>query len=417
MRLRAAGVPVGVSAAGDFARALSLSGDRAVAENGVRTWLYWTARVTLVDDQRHLAVFDQVFAAVFDQAAVAFTPARRSAAADTPDDAVNAPLPTEEGSDEGGSGLPWATLPRITGTAAETEGLPVPERLPNREPGLTDVPFEDLNPAELRHLERVLREAMRNWPSRRTRRERPRRRGARVAMRRTVARSRRTGWETIALERQGPVAEDRRLVMVCDVSQSMQPYATAYLHFMRAATRATGGETFAFATSLTRLTPVLGQVSPEEAIAQASLKVSDRFGGTRIATSLRALLRSHHGNTLRGAVCIIASDGWDSDPPEELAAQMARLSRRAHRTIWLNPRAAEEGFEPLVAGMAAALPYCDEFLPAHTIAGLAEVFDAIVSPSRRVSATARHRAPRPDDGFGGRNGGVPERPDLGSWHV
>ena len=208
-------------------------------------------------------------------------------------------------------------------------------------------------------------------------------------MRRTVARARRTGWEAIALERESPVIRPRRLVMVCDVSQSMQPYATAYLHFMRAAARATDSETFAFGTTLTRLTPVLGRVSPDEAIAQASLKVTDRFGGTRIAASLGELLRSRHGNALRGAVCIIASDGWDSDPPDELAAQMARLSRRAHRVIWLNPHAAEAGFEPLTGGMAAALPYCDEFLPAHTVAGLADVIEAITNKTPRTRRRQR----------------------------
>jgi uncharacterized protein with von Willebrand factor type A (vWA) domain len=105
--------------------------------------------------------------------------------------------------------------------------------------------------------------------------------------------------------------------------------------------------------------------------------VNDRFGGTRIASNLRALLASHHGGATRGAVVIIASDGWDSDDPAALAAVMARLRRRAHRVIWMNPRAAAPGFEPLVGAMAAALPHCDELLPAHNLRALAGVIAAI----------------------------------------
>ena len=99
-------------------------------------------------------------------------------------------------------------------------------------------------------------------------------------------------------------------------------------------------------------------------MALAEERVVDRFGGTHLASSLRELLVSRHGNAVRGGVLVIASDGWDSDDPEDLAAVMARLSRRARRVVWLNPRAAAPGFEPRVGSMAAALPYCDAFLPA-----------------------------------------------------
>jgi uncharacterized protein len=124
---------------------------------------------------------------------------------------------------------------------------------------------------------------------------------------------------------------------------------------------------------------VLAHASPESAVDLATEKVADRFGGTRIATNLRALLGSHHGERCRGAIVLVASDGWDSDPPEELARAMARLRRRAHRIVWLNPRAAAEGFAPLAGGMAAALPYCDALLPADTVGGLADVVDAITA--------------------------------------
>jgi uncharacterized protein with von Willebrand factor type A (vWA) domain len=159
----------------------------------------------------------------------------------------------------------------------------------------------------------------------------------------------------------------------------MQGYATAYLHLMRVFAQTRHAETFAFSTSLTRLTPALAQRSPASAVAQAGSQVVDRFGGTHLARCLTELLRSRHGNVVRGGVLVIASDGWDSDPPEELAAAMARASRRARRVVWLNPRAAATGFEPLVGSMAAALPYCDAFLPAHTLRELPAVFDAIAA--------------------------------------
>jgi uncharacterized protein len=180
-----------------------------------------------------------------------------------------------------------------------------------------------------------------------------------------------------------PVRRPRRVLMLCDVSQSMQAQATAYLHLMRALALVTDAEVFAFATGLTRLTPVLTHRSASVAIEQATARVTDRFGGTRIATNIRALLSSRHGNAARGAIVLIGSDGWDSDPPNRLATELARLHRRAHRLLWINPRVSAPGFEPRVATMAAALPYCDRLLPGDTFRALRHVLDVIVLASGR----------------------------------
>jgi uncharacterized protein with von Willebrand factor type A (vWA) domain len=161
--------------------------------------------------------------------------------------------------------------------------------------------------------------------------------------------------------------------MLCDVSQSMQPQITAYFHLMRALTLVAGGEAFAFATSLTRLTSVLRNKSLAQAMEQATDKVSDRFGGTRIAASVNALLSSHHSDAVRGGIVVVGSDGWDSEPPGQMAVAMARLHRRAYRVIWMNPRVAAPGFAPLVGSMAAALPFCDELLAANDFRALAAV--------------------------------------------
>ena len=112
-------------------------------------------------------------------------------------------------------------------------------------------------------------------------------------------------------------------------------------------------------------------------MARANAKVVDRYGGTHLGRCVGGLLAAPHGSTLRGAVVIIASDGWDSDPPDVLEHALARVRRRAAMVVWLNPRAAQPGFKPLAGSMAAALPYCDLFLPAHSIDGLRELFDAL----------------------------------------
>lgn len=174
--------------------------------------------------------------------------------------------------------------------------------------------------------------------------------------------------------------------MLADVSGSMQPFARAYLHLMRALGRSVDAETFAFSTRLTRLTPSLRHRDVRTAIERASEEVDDRFTGTRIATSLGTLLRHPSWSTLvRGSVVIIASDGWDTDPPEELDARMRRLARMAHRIIWVNPRSAGAGYEPLAAGMAAALPHCDAFLSGHSLAAVEDLLTAITVAGARRS--------------------------------
>lgn len=369
-RLRAHGVPVGVTAAADFVRAL------AAAPPITRSTLYWAARTTLVRRHSEIPAFDAVFAAVFDDATLEVDPHARRTPFTTSFSAEDnlAPSDGTAAEEQAGTGLPWVTLPRTVGVAEDSDGeLAVPERLPSEVAGLADVPFELLSPREVALLGRWLELALRTWPTRRSRRLAQARGGRRIALRATIARSRRTGFEPIHLVHVDPVDIPRRVVLLCDVSQSMQAQAVAYLHLMRAFTVAADAEVFAFATTLTRLTAVLAHRSAEVAIAGATARVDDRFGGTRIASNLSALLRSHHGESLRGAVVVIASDGWDSDSPDELATAMARLHRRAHRVVWVNPRAAAPGFEPTVSTMAAALPFCDALLPGDDFASLARV--------------------------------------------
>ncbi len=172
-------------------------------------------------------------------------------------------------------------------------------------------------------------------------------------------------------------------------------------------------EVFAFSTSLTRLTAVLSHRSAEVALERANAQVTDRYGGTFIGRSLGALLAPPHGNLLRGAVVIIASDGWDSDPPDVLGHAMARLRRRAEVLVWLNPRAAHGEFQPLAGSMAAALPYCDLFLPAHSLAGLREFLLALARQFRRIGQDRpRHGTGMGEPGGHRRNRRHPEAPEA-----
>ena len=346
--------------------------------------LYWSMRVTLVRRQPDLDTFDRVFDAAFRDADLGADPhARRSgptafppALSDTLTSVPGGQAPAQAEP----AGLPWQLLPRTTAGDEDTsEPLVLPELLPSALSGDVDTPFDEFDETQLAELGRWLERAAPDWPVRRSRRARAGRRGETISLRQTIAASRRTAWEPLELRRQRRVLRPRSLTLVTDVSASMQSYSGAYLHLMRAFARTGRAETFAFSTALTRLTPALVHRSADAALALAEERVVDRYGGTHLARSLRDLLASRHGSRIRGGVLIIASDGWDSDPPEELGAVMARLARRARRVVWLNPRAAVPGFEPLVGSMAAALPYCDDFLPAHTVAALPDVFAAISS--------------------------------------
>ena len=373
-RLRSHGVPVTLGAMAAFADALEAAPPARVRR------LYWLARLTLVNRRHDLEVFDRVFRAAFSDAVLEVDPQARRSGPEPPAEPEEALRPVA--GDEGGEGapadLPWHTLPRMASSADEAEEHALPELLPSAVARIADTPLEELDEEELALLGRWLESSARRWPTRRSRRLQVRPTGRRVALRETIAASRRTGWEPMELKRYHHVRRPLTVTLVCDVSQSMQSYSTAYLHLMRAFAVTRRAEAFAFSTSLTRLTPALSHRSAEDAIALASEQVVDRYGGTHLASCLRELLASRHGNLVRGGVLVIASDGWDSDDPAELARVMAKAGRRARRVVWLNPRAAVAGFEPLVGSMAAALPFCDAFLPAHTLRALPEVFDAIV---------------------------------------
>jgi uncharacterized protein with von Willebrand factor type A (vWA) domain len=236
--------------------------------------------------------------------------------------------------------------------------------------------YTDLERAQARRL--IMRLAQ-HMPMREARRTRAtRRRGVRPDLQATVRASLRHGGEPLDRRWRAHVQGPRKLVLVCDVSGSMAPYARMLLQYLHAAVATHRRvEAFVFGTRLTRITHELGVRDPDRALERASAAVVDWSGGTRIGASVATLNRTHGRRLGRGSVIVILSDGWDRGDPGLLATEMARLRRSAHRVIWLNPLKAAPDYEPLARGMAAALPHTDHFLAGNSLRSLAELADLL----------------------------------------
>ncbi|MEU4660071.1 VWA domain-containing protein, partial [Streptomyces sp. NPDC023723] len=207
-------------------------------------------------------------------------------------------------------------------------------------------------------------------------------RGA-VDPRRTVRELLRHGGEPVRPRYRARTERPRRLVLLVDVSGSMAPYADVLLRFAHAAARSAPTEVFTVGTRLTRVTRELTHRDPDRALAAAWAAVPDWRGGTRLGELLREFLdRWGQRGVARGAVVVLLSDGWERGDPELLAAQLRRLGRLAHRVIWSNPLKARPGYAPLAAGMAAALPHLDAFVPGHSLAALERLAREIRAPAR-----------------------------------
>jgi uncharacterized protein with von Willebrand factor type A (vWA) domain len=368
-RLHEAGVPVTPERAARFAQALTLT--RPIS----RRRLYWAARAVLVSDPSQVRAFDRVFRSVFAAEPEQFDYKGDEVHAtdeapphDTPDGRVEAGLPAGGGATgESGDGDDEDAREIPVGMAASDEEV------------LRGKSFDALAPGELAQLYRLMTRLEVATPTRRMRRSRRDRRGERLDMRRTLRGSMRTAGDPIRLARRRRRVVRRRLVLLCDISGSMEPYARAYLQFLTcAAGSGPNAEAFVFATRLTRLTRALRSRSPERAIQRAAAAAPDWSSGTRIGAALKAF-NDRHGRRgmARGALVVILSDGWERGDPALVAREMERLSRLAHRIVWVNPRAAASGFAPRAGGMAAALPHCDALVSGHTLDALDEVIEAI----------------------------------------
>jgi hypothetical protein len=236
--------------------------------------------------------------------------------------------------------------------------------------------FAQYTEAEMALARELIVRLARRGPSRISRRTRPvrRRRGHTTDLRRVLRASLRTGGEPVERHWRAPSRRHRPVVLVCDVSGSMAPYARMLLQYLHASVAARRRvEAFAFGTRLTRITNELGGRDHDLALERAAAAVTDFSGGTRIGAALAELNRVHGRRVGRGAVIVILSDGWDRGDADVLDTEMARLRRSAHRLVWLNPLAAHPDFEPLTRGMRAAVPHTDELLAGNSLDSLEQL--------------------------------------------
>ncbi len=322
--------------------------------------VYWTLRQTLVSRAEDLERFDRAFRAWFLRAPVA--PVMRQPRVES----IRLVRKAAEGSRD--SGLPQSDEDPKSGFSAE-------ELLRAKD-------FSELTQAEFKQIQGLMREIASDRPQRRSRRLRPHHQGRQLDLRQLVRSSLATGGDAAQLSFRRRVEVPRKVVALCDVSGSMEAYSRAlllYLHALVGSGR--GVEAFAFGTRLTRLTHELVGRDPERALAAASKRVNDWSGGTRIGASLKAFNDEWGKRALtRGAVVLIASDGWEREDAGQVAFEMARLARQAFAVVWLNPLKGHPEYQPLAGGMRAALPYVDRFLPGANLAdlqGLAEVLSGI----------------------------------------
>src|SRR6266487_483420 len=390
--LRLAGLPVGPGRCERFASAVT------VAKPATVNALYLCALATLVSsrDQADIlrAVFSHVFGGLADQADI-------GAGQDGPAPGSTARRPDDLLASAARAAQLHAGHARRRADG-EPESAAEPGQQPEREvehrylgtsaERLAGQDFAELSQTELASLASLMRRLTLAVPDRVSRRNRRRPGGRHTDLRWTLRQARRTGGDAYRLIGRTPARRPRRLVVLCDISGSMEPYARAMIQLLYCAAGGARAEVFTFATRLTRLTPALAQSRPALALARAGQVAPDWLGGTRIGESLRDFNDSYARRGLaRGAIVMIISDGWDTGDPGVVRREMERLSLVAFKIIWVNPRTKSAGYQPLAGGMAAAWPYCDAVVSAHTLAAVDELAAVLADPVRRRVVHAGRR--------------------------
>ena len=370
--LRGEGLAAGPSRVRTAAEALS------AVDLTVRDEVYWALRASLVSRHEEIAAFDEVFATFWDrppggEADVANLP-EAGAGAGAGDQAGAAEEAADEDERAAGDadddirhGLAWSADER-----------------------LAELDFRAYGPDELSRARLLVGRIAITAPRRRSRRLEAARSGRAIDHRRTLRRSIATGGHPLERSWRRPRNVVRKLTFLVDVSGSMEPYARVLMMFLHAAVRADRKvEAFSFGTRLTRLTPHMTERDPDAALRSAARAVPDWAGGTRIGENLRAFNeRWGRRGVIRGATVVVASDGWERGDVRLLADQLALIRRCAHRVVWVNPLAGDPDYEPLAAGMAAALPFVDVFLPGHNLRSLETLADVLASLPERRGRTA-----------------------------
>ncbi len=414
--LRVVHLSIDLGAAVDFARALTL------VDLSDREQVRAAGAAVFVRRRDERAVYDAAFDRWWRQRGSRFSDEFQPPTMGMPDDA-----PAE---DE----LPGATPPEDGGTqgqlAPDERGTPIPtgEDGDDDETGpiegivvapdaysqgevLRHREFDRMTPAELREAERLVDLLVPRLERRRTRRYELHSHGRRLAPRAMFRRNLGTGGQLLSWVWRRQVREPRSLVVLCDISGSMERHSRLLLRFVQALSAASEVRTelFVFGTRLTRVTRLLRDRDRDRALARVADLVNDWAGGTRIGESFRTFNQQWARRSLRtSGVVIVVSDGWDRGDPALVAAETARLRRNCHRLVWLNPLAGTPGYQPLAGGMRAAYPYVDDFLPAGTVASLERLGEILggvrASDTRRGSEAAAHAAM---PGLGGPAVGLP----------
>lgn len=332
--------------------------------------VYWTLRQTLVSRRDELELFDRAFAAWFLRAPVQ-APVRQLPPPQARPVAVQQAEPTRagEGEDEADGEDPL-----------ELGASPV-ELLREKD-------FAEMTPDEFTRVRELMNTIARLRPRRASRRRTADPRGDRLDVRRLVRRSLRTGGDPLDRPHRARKDVPRKLVVLCDVSGSMEAYTRALLLFLHAVVGSGGGvEAFAFGTRLSRLTPELDTRDPEAALEKCTEAVVDWGSGTRIGASIKEFNDVWGRRALsRGAVVVVVSDGWERQDPELVGREMARLARAAYAVVWVNPLKGNPDYQPLAGGMRAALPFVDRFLPGHNLRSLEELAAVLAGIERRHAA-------------------------------
>lgn len=334
-----------------------------------RASVYWAGRATLVSDPAQIDHFDRVFAAYWDGLAVAVP------------EPVTVPLVVAMADEDDGDEPPADDASDDEDDEDDGADTVVVARWSDRE----IVRHKDLAACtddELAEAYRLMGRVRLVGAPQRSRRRRPsRREGARLDLGRTVHEALGTGGEVVHRRTSVRTTRPRRVVILADISGSMDPYARAILRFAQAAVAGRRRvEAFTLGTRLTRVTRELDAHDPDVGLARAMAAVEDWSGGTRLGDNLRRF-NDEWGvaGLARGAVVVIVSDGWDQGDPTQLGDEMARLARVAFRIVWVNPLKASDGYEPLARGMAAALPHVDRFVEGHSLAALDDLVEVIAS--------------------------------------
>ncbi len=352
--LRAAGLDIALGSAITYVQAL---GEVGVAS---RSAVYWAGRATLVRRPEDIAAYDDVFEAFWGQGA----PAEFRIPVET----VEVLLAFDDDNDDGAA---------AGDEPPQTHDGPILQVRFSDVEILRNKDFALCSADELAEARRLMGELRLAGATRRSRRYRRAKgsSGGRLDLRRTVRHALRNSGEAMHRSYLEHGERNRRLVLLLDVSGSMEAYSRALLRFVHAAiVGRTKVEAFALGTRLTRITRELQSRDPDAALGRAATAVVDYSGGTRLGETLRDFNDTWGVRGMaRGAVVVILSDGWDRGSPELLGEQMARLHRVAFRVVWVNPLKASAGYAPLAQGMAAALPHVDAFIEGHSLASLEEL--------------------------------------------